>query len=130
MRLPDPRPRRAEAPNGLAAAARASGRFPALPENADRELPRPPREVAFLIREPERRSGALTVRISSLEALRLVRPEVRVATDDVIAVDEPAHQRVTAEPSCREGGGVTSRERGNNSFLLSVFSVFLAWPPP
>src|SRR3989441_1369318 len=65
MRLPDPRPRRAEAPNGLAAAARASGRFPALPENADRELPRPPREVAFLIREPERRSGALTVRISS-----------------------------------------------------------------
>src|SRR3989442_15313338 len=65
MRLPDPRPRRAEAPNGLAAAARASGRFPALPENADRELPRPPREVAFLIREPERRSGALTVRISN-----------------------------------------------------------------
>src|SRR3989442_1173767 len=64
MRLPGPRPRRAEAPNGLAAAARASGRFPALPENADRELPRPPREVAFLIREPERRSGALTVRIS------------------------------------------------------------------
>src|SRR3989442_15432188 len=65
MRLPAPRPRRAEAPNGLAAAARASGRFPALPENADRELPRPPREVAFLIREPERRSGALTVRISN-----------------------------------------------------------------
>src|SRR2546426_5940972 len=59
---------RAEAPNGLAGAARASGRFPALPENADRELPRPPREVAFLIREPERRSGALTVRISRLRA--------------------------------------------------------------
>src|SRR2546426_3715327 len=67
MRLPGPRPRRAEAPHGLAAAARASGRFPALPENADRELPRPPREVAFLIREPERRSGALTVRISTGE---------------------------------------------------------------
>src|SRR5207245_8245760 len=33
-----------------------------------------------------------------LEALRLVRPEVGVATDDVVAVDEPAHQRGRGGP--------------------------------
>src|SRR2546422_956809 len=36
-----------------------------------------------------------------LEALLLVGPEVRVPTDDVIAVDEPAHRRPTAESGSR-----------------------------
>ena len=38
--------------------------LPALPENANREWPQLPQEVAPLIREPVRKSGALTTRIS------------------------------------------------------------------
>jgi hypothetical protein len=65
MRLPGPRPRRAAAEHRPAARGQASWRSPALPENACRELPRHPQEVAHLIREPVRKSGALTVRISN-----------------------------------------------------------------
>src|SRR5216683_692860 len=49
---PWPRPRRA-----------SPREIPALPENANREPPRPPQEMAHLIRDPVRKSGALTTRI-------------------------------------------------------------------
>jgi transposase InsO family protein len=45
-------------------ASPSSVRSTALPENVPREQPRHPREATYLIRESERRSGALTARIS------------------------------------------------------------------
>jgi IstB-like ATP binding protein len=46
--------------------------LPAVPENAHRERPRPPQEVAHLIRESVRKSGALTTRISKILATAIL----------------------------------------------------------
>src|SRR6266508_4335226 len=59
------RSQRVEAESGPPPASRASWRSPAVPENADRELPRHPQEVAHLIGELVRKSGALQTRISN-----------------------------------------------------------------
>src|SRR2546425_13357690 len=80
MRLPGPRPWRAEPATARAAAARASGRSLALPDTANRELPRHPREVARLIREPVRKSGALQTRISKGRS----EPELGVVDDNAV----------------------------------------------
>src|SRR3989442_1695309 len=63
MRLPGARALPVEAKTPLRRRCASSTELLALPENANRELPRPPQEVAHLIREPVRKSGALTVRI-------------------------------------------------------------------
>src|SRR5712691_6507015 len=64
MRLPGARALPVEAEPRLRRRRASSPELLALPENANREPPRPPQEVAHLIREPVRKSGALTVRIS------------------------------------------------------------------
>ena len=75
MRLPGPRSGRADGESAGAPAARASWGSPALPENADREPPRHLQEVARLIRELVRKSGALQTRIST-EAIGLLAQDV------------------------------------------------------
>jgi IstB-like ATP binding protein len=64
MRLPGACVRRVEAEFRPWHRPATSLDLPALPENATRELPRPPQDVAHLIRELARKSGTLTPRIS------------------------------------------------------------------
>src|SRR5215831_5788056 len=65
MRLLRARPRDVAAEIRLRRPPASSTDSPAFPESANRESPRPPQEVAHLIRESVRRSGALTARIST-----------------------------------------------------------------
>ena len=79
MRLPGARALPVEAETRLRRCCASSTELLALPENINREPPRPPQEVAHLIREPVRKSGALTLRISSSYAGR--RLELRECFD-------------------------------------------------
>src|SRR4030095_1997006 len=49
---------------------------------------------------------------SGLEALGLVGPEIRLAPDDVVAVDEPPHVFSIPRPTAREGDSWQSRSWG------------------
>jgi hypothetical protein len=65
MRLPGARALPVEADTRLRRRCVSSTELLALPESVNREPPRPPQEMAHLIREPVRKSGALTARIST-----------------------------------------------------------------
>jgi hypothetical protein len=99
---------------------RASGGCPAGPGPADREPPQQAQEVAHLIRESQRKSGALTVRISKGLAA-LGRGEYEGATR---AFEEAASRYGSAERVAR--GAMRADQVGQQQRLAQQARALLA----
>src|SRR6266566_94198 len=103
MRLPGARALPVEAETRLRRCCASSTELLALPEYINREPPRPPQEVAHLIREPVRKSGALTLRIStrpqpSEERVQARLGAIRAPEPDRPLPDEIGHHDAIGVP--------------------------------